>query len=152
MENVYASDWDRTQERPGFRAGWIRLGRRLGGEMLGATIYVLGPGQKSFRYHLHHANEELILVLTSEVTVRTPGGEEVMAEGDTLLFATGPTGAHQVINHSDADARYIMFSTMVLPDITEHPDSGNVGLCAAGGDLRKIIDGEAAMDYWRGED
>ena len=94
MENVFSKDFDQTNDRPGYQWDRIRLGRRLGGEMLGASVYVLDAGEKSYPYHLHHANEELLLVLEGDVIVRTPAGEERAGSGDTALFSRGPDGAH----------------------------------------------------------
>jgi len=113
------------------------------------------PGRKSFPYHLHHANEELLLVLEGEVVVRTPEGEQTMGRCDATLFLRGPDGAHQVINRSDAPARFIMFSSMVQPEIAEYPDTGNIGLFAEreprpDGEvvLQKYVDGSAERDYF----
>ena len=157
MENVYSTDWDRTQEHPGYVWNRIRHARRLGGEMLGASIYVIGPGQKSFPYHFHHANEEMLIVFEGNVVVRTPMGEEEAGPGDSMIFSKGPEGAHQLINRSAEDARVMMLSTMVEPEIAEYPDSGNIGVFAgrAPSDagkptLAKFIDGSATVDYFEG--
>lgn len=158
MENVYATDWDAVEDHPGYEWGRIRLGRRLGGDMLGASVYVLGPGQKSFPYHFHHANEEMLIVLTGTVTVRTPGGAHPAGPGDALIFVKGPDGAHQVINDSDEEARILMISTMVEPEIAEYPDSNKIGVFAgrAPGEpgpasLWKYLDGAAEVGYFDGE-
>lgn len=155
MENVFSKDFDQTNDRAGYQWDRIRLGRRLGGEMLGASAYVLHPGEKSYPYHLHHANEELLLVLEGDVIVRTPVGEESAGTGATILFRRGPDGAHQVINRSDQPARFIMFSTMVEPEITEYPDNGNLGVFAGrapGADgpayLERFVDGSVERDYY----
>lgn len=155
MENIYATDWDGTQTEPGYTWHRIRLARRLGGEKLGASIYVLDPGQKSFPYHFHHANEEMLIILDGEVTVRTPAGEGTAGPGDALIFNTGPEGAHQVSNRSEAPARILMLSTMVEPEIAEYPDSGHMGVfggVAPGapgrGGLFKFIDGNAEVEYF----
>jgi uncharacterized cupin superfamily protein len=151
MENVFGNSYDQSQEEPGYHWNRIRLGRWLGGEMLGASVYVLPAGEKSFPYHLHHANEELLLVLEGEVQLRTPAGVETMRKGDAELFNRGPEGAHQVINNSAEPARFIMFSTLVSPEIAEYPDSGNIGvLAAAAGEpgLRRFLDGTAERDYF----
>ena len=129
--------------------------RRLGGEKLGGSIYVLSPGQKSFPYHYHHANEEMLLVLEGHVTVRTPDGEEVAGPGDAKIFNVGPSGAHQVINHTDEPARILVMSTMEHPEVAEYPDSGHVGVVVgrapgAGGDSSRFIDGAAEVEYWKG--
>lgn len=155
MENVYSTDWDGTQNQPGYEWHRIRLVRRLGGELLGGSIYVIGPGQKSFPYHFHHANEEMLIVLGGNVVVRTPEGEQEAGPGDSLVFVRGSSGAHQVINRSDTDARILMMSTMVEPEIAEYPDSGHVGVFGGSGApgegrLFKFLDGSAEVEYFDG--
>jgi uncharacterized cupin superfamily protein len=158
MQNIFATDWDAHEDHPGYEWDRIRLARRLGGEMLGASIYVLGPGQRSFPYHFHHANEEMLVVLEGTVSVRTPKGEQKAGRGDALLFKRGPDGAHQVINTSMDPSRILMISTMVEPEVAEYPDSGKVGVFAgrAPGEagpatLWKYLDGSAEREYFDGE-
>jgi uncharacterized cupin superfamily protein len=158
MENIYATDWDSREDRPGYQWNRIRLARRLGGEMLGASIYVIEPGQKSFPYHFHHANEEMLVVLEGTVTVRTPDGVHEAGRGDSLIFNKGPAGAHQVINNSQGDVRILMLSTMLEPEIAEYPDSGKVGVfagtppgAAGPATLWEFLDGSAKLDYFDGE-
>ena len=154
MENVYATDWDAEENQTGFQWTRIRLGRRLGASKLGASVYVLGPGQKSFPYHFHHANEEMLIVLEGEVIVRTPQGEEEASRGDAVSFPTGPVGAHQLINRSEEPARVLMLSTMIEPEIAEYPDSGKVGVFAGrapgatGPGMQKFLDGAAIVPYF----
>lgn len=152
MENIYSTDWDLSQDHPGYLWDRIRLGRRIGSQMLGASVYVIKPSQKSFPYHFHRGNEEMLIVLEGSVTVRTPDGEQVAARGDAMSFVTGPAGAHQLVNHTGEDARVLMVSTMISPEIVEYPDSGKVGVFAerAPGDsgLRSIFDGGAVVDYF----
>lgn len=156
MENIYGTDWDSAEDRPGYEWRRIRLGRRLGAEKLGASVYVLGPGQKSFPYHFHHANEEMLFVIEGEVVVRTPDGEQEAGRGDALSFSIGGAGAHQVINRSNEPARILMISTMIEPEIAEYPDSGNIGVFAgrapgaAGAGLKRFLDGSAEVDYFEG--
>lgn len=154
MENIYSNDWDTSEDRPGYAWNRLRLARRLGGDMLGASVYLIHAGQKSFPYHCHHANEEMLIVLEGSVTVRTPEGEQVAARGDAMSFAAGPGGAHQLVNHTDEDARVLMLSTMVSPEIVQYPDSGKVGVFAertpgdSGSGFRAILDGGAVVDYF----
>lgn len=158
MENVYADDWDQHTDSPGFTWRRMRLGRRLGGRLLGASVYELPPGEKSFPYHFHHSNEELLIVLTGNVVLRSPSGRQPMSAGDAELFTVGADGAHQVINESDEPARFIMLSTMIDPEIAEYPDSGNIGLFAgqdpkgeAEPRLFRYLDGNAERPYFHGE-
>lgn len=156
MENVYGTDWDAAEDQPGYEWTRIRLGRRLGAKELGASVYVLAPGQRSFPYHFHHANEEMLIVLEGVATVRTPEGEAEAGRGDAISFPTGPRGAHQVINHTMEPARILMISTMIEPEITEYPDSGKIGVFAgrapgaAGPGLQKFLDGSAIVPYFDG--
>ena len=67
--NLFTSDWD--AERGG--VGVARVGRRAGSRHLGASVYELAPHSKAGELHAHHANEELIAVLSGTPTLRTPG-------------------------------------------------------------------------------
>jgi uncharacterized cupin superfamily protein len=126
LVNVFADDWDVEQSRPGFT--WKR--KRIAGEMIGMSVYELPPGEKSFPYHLHHGNEELLVVLAGTPTLRTSEGERAMSPGDAVVFRRGADGAHQVQNDSGEAARYLMISTLISPDVTEFPDSDKVGAMA----------------------
>lgn len=155
--NVFGDDWDVEQSQPGFAWKRIRLGRRLGGELLGASVYELPPGERSWPYHLHHANEELLLVLEGAPTLRTPAGERELAPGDAALFRRGEEGTHQVVNHSDRPCRILVVATMFEPEITEYPESGKIGLFAGeapGGDREFRLHGFFRTDevgYFDGE-
>lgn len=158
MENIYGLDWDAHEDQPGYEWERMRLARRLGGELLGASIYALGPGQKSFPYHFHHANEEMLIVLEGTVTVRTPEGEQLAERGDAVIFKRGPDGAHQVINASEEVSRILMVSTMIEPEVAEYPDTGKVGVFAgrapgsAGqASLWKYLDVSSELGYYDGE-
>lgn len=94
------------------------------------SVYELPPWQRSFPYHLHHANEELLVVLDGSVNVRGEAGEETLGRGDAVLFPVGRERAHQVINRSEEVARFMVISTMNEPDIAEYPDTGKVGFLA----------------------
>ena len=155
MESIYGTSFDQVQDKDGYRWSRIRVGRRLGGELLGASVYELDAGQKSFPYHYHRANEEMLVVIDGEVVVRTPNGEHVATAGDSMIFRRGPEGAHQLTNQTDSVARVMMISTMVEPDVAQYPDSGNIGIFSARreGDekpMARILDGDARVDYFEG--
>ena len=84
------------------------------------------PGSRLWPYHAHHANEEWVIVLRGEPTLRTPEGEHVLKEGDVVAFPRGRDGAHQIINRTDSPVRVLMLSSMAGPDIVDYIDSGKV--------------------------
>jgi uncharacterized cupin superfamily protein len=123
VSNIFGSDWD--VERGPVRM--LNLGRHLGGELLGATVFEAQPGAPGL-YHFHYANEEWLLVLSGTPTLRTPNGEVELSPGATVIFRRGPEGAHAISNPSRDPARWVIFSTMNHPDVGEYPDAVAVGV------------------------
>ncbi|HEU4656531.1 MAG TPA: cupin domain-containing protein [Capillimicrobium sp.] len=111
-----------------------RLGPAAGSRELGATLFELDPGGQAAPYHLHHGNEELLLVLDGELELRTPDGVRTVRRGALVGFPAGPEGAHRVRNVSDAPARYLMMSTMRFPEVAEQLDTGTILAMRAPGD------------------
>jgi uncharacterized cupin superfamily protein len=104
-------------------------GKVVEGELYGATLYELDPGESS-TYHWHVGEEEFLLVLTGQPTLRTPGGERTLAPWDVAWFVRGEEGAHQVRNETDAAARVLMVSTRSDPEVVVYPDENRVGMIA----------------------
>jgi uncharacterized cupin superfamily protein len=121
----------------------------IGAERLRGGLYEIAPGRRSFPYHWEAAKEEWLLVLSGTPTIRTPDGEHELRAGDLTCFPTGPSGAHQVLNHSSVPARVIIFSDATTPNVVVYPDSGKVGVRTA--DLRLNFLETAAVPYWTGE-
>ena len=150
--NLHGDEWNRTEEREGWRSKDAWIGHRLGAELLGGSLYELDPGQRLFPYHVHHANEEWIVVVRGTPTLRTPDGEQELREGDVAVFRRGAEGAHQVANRSDAPVRVLMLSSKVNPEIVEYLDTGKVGTRDAKGERILLSRAGEAVDYWDGED
>lgn len=127
--NVYSTRWDLERSPRGVRERFMHIVRSAGGEALGGTVFEVEPGWSSY-FHLHHANEELLLVLEGAPALRTADGERELRPGDVALFRRGPEGAHAVANTSGAVARFVVFSTMISPDIAEQVDEGTLGIFA----------------------
>lgn len=115
--NLFDDDWD--EQRLGQTYAWTRtgVGRRLGGELLGARLYELPPERRSWPYHAHYADEELLIVLAGRPTLRMPTGERDVRAGDAVIFPRGPEGAHQLINRSKTPGRFVAVSTMRHPEV-----------------------------------
>jgi uncharacterized cupin superfamily protein len=143
--NLAAATFDRSSERDGYRWRGARVGDTIGAEQIGASLFELGEGERSFPYHFHHGNEEWLLVVAGSPTVRTPAGERPLREGDVLCFPVGPAGAHQVIGPGTV----LILSEKRLPEVVEYPDSGKVGVRAE--DINQNFLAADAVDYWEGE-
>src|SRR6266498_5978821 len=117
MANVLEPEFDDTVERPGLTYRRARIGRQLGARKLGVSLYDIPPGNASFPYHWHGANEELAIVVSGRPSVRTPDGWRELAEGEVVSFPTGEEGTHQFANRSDAPARILIVSTMIGPEV-----------------------------------
>lgn len=124
MPNAFEPEWQ--SEYPPFKVRSTQLARQAGARELGASVYEIDPGGRVSPFHIHHGNEELLVVLAGAPTLRTPQGERELIPGEVAAFPAGPEGAHQVLNRSDSPARVLIVSTMRSPDVVEHLDSGKV--------------------------
>ena len=82
--NLFDGELDEERTEPaGFTWRAARLGPRLGGEKLGASVYELQPGERSFPYHYEYGAEEwLIVVAGRTVTIPDPQALRAFAEFD----------------------------------------------------------------------
>jgi uncharacterized cupin superfamily protein len=113
-------------ERDTGGARGTRVGAAVGARELGCTLYELDPGGQAAPYHMHHGNEELLIVLDGALKLRTPDGTREVTKGAVVAFPAGGAGAHRLRNASDAPARYLLVSTMRFPDVAEQLDTGTV--------------------------
>ena len=101
------------------------VGAEAGARELAARVYELDPGAVGSPLHVHHANEELLLVLAGTLSLLGgPDGTRLLSAGAVVAFPRGDEGAHGLVNRSDAPARYIVVSTNNRPDVVEYPDTG----------------------------
>jgi uncharacterized cupin superfamily protein len=124
VTNIFEPEWDVTSDRDPYRWRRSLVGRRAGAEKLGASVFDVPPGASTFPLHVHHANEELIVVLSGHLIVRLPDGERELGPGDVVACPAGQRGAHRLDNRSSEPARVLIVSTMLSPEINEFPDSG----------------------------
>jgi uncharacterized cupin superfamily protein len=136
---------------PGFRAGMARLGKLLGAEETGITVYELPPGQAVCPYHYEVGEEEWLLVLSGTPTLRSPEGEERLEPWDVVCFPRGPQGAHAIRNETEEDYRVLMFSSVVLPTATVYPDSDKVGIWTGDPASEVLVRRSSNVDYYDGE-
>ena len=87
--NLHGDEWDRTEDREGWRSKDAWIGHRLGAELLGGSLYELAPGDRLFPYHVHHANEEWIVV----VQRRADPAEALTASSSCARVTSRSSGA-----------------------------------------------------------
>jgi uncharacterized cupin superfamily protein len=150
--NLNGDEWDRSEDRPGWRSKDVWVGHRIGSELLGGSMYELEAGDRLWPYHTHHANEEWAIVVRGQPTLRTHEGERQLHEGDVVCFPRGKEGAHQIRNDTDAPIRVLMLSSTLQPDIVEYLDTGKIGARSVAGERILLARPGPDLDYWEGED
>jgi uncharacterized cupin superfamily protein len=118
------------------------MGAQAGAREIAANVYELDPGAVGSPLHVHHANEELLLVLAGVLWLRGPDGTQLLSAGAGVAFPRGWAGAHSLVNRSDAPVRYLVVSTTNRPDIVEYPDTG----------ATLVVVAEQRLAYPRGAD
>ncbi|HEY1778116.1 MAG TPA: cupin domain-containing protein [Solirubrobacteraceae bacterium] len=129
------------------------IARPAGSQRLGASVWELEPGRAAYPYHAHLGDEELIIVLAGQPSLRTPEGWRDLQPGEAVAFLRGEEGAHQIVNRGSETVRFLAVSTNDAPDITLYPDAGKVGATERrpdGAGLRRFFFLDQAVDYWDG--
>jgi uncharacterized cupin superfamily protein len=123
----------RETREPLYDSHGARLARGTAAKKLGASYEVLEPGKRGCPYHLHHAQEELFVILEGAGTLRVAGEYLPIKAGDVIFIPPGADYPHQIINTSEAHLKYLSISTRESPEIAEYPDSGKFLAYASAG-------------------
>lgn len=129
----------------------FRVGRALGLTKLGCALFIVPPGKRAFPYHAHSLMEEMCLILEGSGTLRHDGREYPIKEGDVIADLVGK--AHQIINTSEGDLKYLVISNNEIADVVMYPDSGKVAAVSSafGKTLWHFTRLSSAIDYYDGE-
>jgi uncharacterized cupin superfamily protein len=149
IRNIDRAELTRQQREPLYDTACATLAAGTAAVRLGIGVDILAPGKRGCPYHLHHAQEELFVVLEGRGTLRVAGEMLAVEAGDVVFIPAGPDYPHQFINTSDAPMKYLSIGTRDQPEICEYPDSGKFFAFASGFDA--IQRREASLDYWEGE-
>jgi uncharacterized cupin superfamily protein len=152
ISNVLLAEFSFDSADPdGYRSAFANVGKLAGGEALAVKAYELPVGQSICPYHYEY-EEEWLLVLGGQVTVRTPEGREQVSRGGLVCFPPGPDGAHKITNESDESANVVMFSSSREPAVAVYPDSDKVGVWPGNpGDNVMLKRADGRVGYWEGE-
>jgi uncharacterized cupin superfamily protein len=149
--NIFEPSFSYDPEDPdGYHAGMDRFGPKIGASRIGASVYELPPGQSLCPYH-YESDEEWVLVLAGQLTVRHPGGEDVLGPGDVTCFPVGPEGAHKTTNNTTGTVRLMMLSTRDEPAWTIYPDSKKIGIWTGRPEEHVLTRMGENLDYYDGE-
>ena len=121
--NLLTAEQDRSSERDGYRWRAAVVGRALGSQEIGACLYELEEGQRTWPFHFHHVEEEWLVVIAGSPTVRGANGERALREGDVVCFPAGPAGAHQVTG----PGAVLMLSANAPFEVVEYPTAASSG-------------------------
>jgi uncharacterized cupin superfamily protein len=139
---------------PHYDSQRARLAEGTAAKKLGASVDILAPGKRICPYHLHHAQEEMFVVLEGSGTLRVSGEMLPLKKGDVVFIPAGPEYPHQIINTSNAPLKYLSISTQEDPEIYEYPDSGKFmaeGSLQSRKPFEVIQRSGESLDYWDGE-
>jgi uncharacterized cupin superfamily protein len=126
------------------------VGPLIGAQKLGYNVTVVPPGKRAFPFHNHRVNEELFFILEGEGEVRIGSETFKIKKGD--LVAHPPGGAetaHQIINTSREELKYLAVSTKLSPEIADYPDSKKFGILAE--NFRFVGREKDSLGYFDGE-
>lgn len=140
--------FDDVEENGLFTSRRALFSKSIGARQLGCNLTVLPPGKAQCPFHVHHAEEEMFLILDGEGELRFGDQRYPIHRHDVIACPTGgPDVAHQIINTGTTDLRYLALSTLADVEVCEYPDSGKVSMWTGRG-LRKIFRAEDTADYY----
>lgn len=154
IRNFDESVLTRFSREPHYEERSARLAQGTAARKLGASVSILAPGKRGCPYHLHHAQEEMFVILEGRGTLRVAEEMLPLKPGDVVFIPPGPEYPHQIINTTDAPLKYLSISTKETPEICEYPDSGKFlaeGSLETGTPFEIIERRSAGLDYWDGE-
>ena len=111
-------------------------------------IRQLDPGKFSFPYHFHRNAEELIMIISGELTMRSVSGFQILTKGHLVFFEIGASSAHQFYNHSNSSCTYLDLRTTIGIDISEYPDSGKINILPSW----ELYEKNTGVEYNKGEE
>ena len=121
--------------------------RKGGGHKIGIGYVELPPGKQSVPFHYHMLEEEHIIALEGEATLRLGEDRYTIKAGDYVSFPAGQRAGHCLVNESNAAFRFLVIGDNQPDEVCVYPDSNKVAIRALGAILRDV----ERLDYWDGE-
>ncbi len=109
-------------DRPCLARERRRLGDAAGLTQFGVNLLRLPPGAWSSQRHWHTESDELIYVLSGEVTLVSDEGDEILEAGEAAGFKAGDRNGHCLQNRSSSEAIILEIGTRIASDGAYYPD------------------------------
>lgn len=145
---VDAVPWETFAKGERFSVRYRQLGEFGGGSHVGVCIETLDPGKRAYPSHYHMLEEEHLLILDGELSLRLGDRTYTMKTGDYVCFPAGQKLGHAIANDTDSPCRYLIIGERNPNEVVVYPDSGRVSVRLTGDGY----DGASTVDYWEGED
>lgn len=138
----------------------VAIGAMLGLRHLGAGYCIVPPGKTSCPFHVHHAEDEMFVILAGSGEYRFGDKRYQVQAGDVLGAPVGGAEfAHQLWNIGDEPLKYLAISSKADTDVCEYPDTGKFSVSSRHGNadmqakrtFRVIGREESSLDYFDGD-
>ncbi|NJR62802.1 MAG: cupin domain-containing protein [Cyanobacteria bacterium CRU_2_1] len=139
--------WEEWHQGERFGSRTRQIGRYGGGSHMGVVMEELAPGKQSCPAHYHLLEEEHLLILEGQATLRMGEQTYEVSAGDYVCFPAGQAVAHTLMNNSTAPCRFLVIGEDNPHDVVVYPDSEKVLVRATQEIYRKAV-----LEYWEGED
>jgi uncharacterized cupin superfamily protein len=126
----------------------VLSGTRAHGRKIGVSYEELPPGKQSVPFHWHLKEEEHIIALEGECTLRLGDERYMLKAGDYVGFPAGQRAGHCLINETDKPFRFIMIGDHDPNEVAVYPDSNKVMIRGLD---RTILRDQDRLDYFDGE-
>ena len=134
------------------------ISSRLALTQIGAALCIVPPGKSGCPFHVHHAEDEMFIILEGEGVYRFGTESYSVQTGDVLGAPRGGAEyAHKLTNTGSTPLKYVSISSKSDTEICEYPDSGKfLATTRIDGTrerrFRYVGRQESEIDYWEGED
>ena len=121
---------------------------RNGGRKIGIAYEELPPGKQSVPFHYHLLEEEHIVALEGEATLRLGSERHRLKAGDYVCFPAGHPAGHCLVNETAAPFRFLIIGDHQPNEVCLYPDSNKLMVRALD---RAVFRDGGRLDYWDGE-
>ncbi len=145
--------WTEWNESVRYGSRWRVLSDTRGADKrkIGVSYEELPPGKQSCPFHYHMVEEEHIIALEGEATLRLGEERYKIKAGDYVGFPAGQRAGHCLVNEDDKPFRFIMIGDNQPNEVCVYPDSNKISVSALRDNDRFIMRNGERLDYWDGE-